>query len=157
MKFILGVVLIATFSLVSFAQTANEKVWIGYYAHENDVGKEYFMLSIADGGDGLIAEYKETISAQTTNRFSLDVEIKGSVASFYLGQCLPLTDEEKAEGGRNDCGTDDGYKPGDLILKLKRVVKGKKVNFVATGGKLTEAGFAGELDFVRTKRFIYKF
>ena len=157
MKKIMSLALVFIFSISSFAQTTNEDVWIGKYAHENDVGKEYFMLEIFRDSDKIKGRYKETVSAQTSNKFTVNVAITGNIASFYLAECLPLNNAEKDDGGRNDCGGEGGYQKGDLILKLKRVVKGNKVTFNTIGGKLTEAGFAGEIDFVKTKKFYYSF
>lgn len=147
------IVILLGVAATAFAQSSDPKVWVGKYAHSNDIGKEYFMLEIFRDGNKLKGRYKETITAQTTNKLSLDITVKGNIASFYLADCLPLSKTERGEAGRNSCGEEGGYKHGDLILKVQKNTKGKRVSFKALGGKLTEAGFAGELDFVRVGKF----
>jgi hypothetical protein len=132
-------------------------LWIGKYHHQNDIGEEYFMLEVFQDGDSLKGRYREIISAQTTSKFKVDIKVAGSTASFYLAGCLPLSQAEKNDGGRNDCVDGGLYTEGDLMLKLRRSIRGKKAIYTTTGGKLTEVGFAGELDFVKTAKFLYPF
>lgn len=152
-----GFILVLLSAAFTWAQTSSDQQWIGKYAHANDFGKEYFMLEIYRDGQTIKGKYKETVTAQTTNKFSLTVSIKGNVASFLLADCLPLSKAEEEDAGRNSCGETGGYKSGDLILKLRRTVRGNKVTFTTVGGKLTTAGFAGEVDFARTKKFLGTF
>jgi hypothetical protein len=158
MKKIISLALVLTFATISFAQTANENLWIGKYAHENDVGKEYFMLEVFRDGDKLKGRYKETVSDQTTAKFTLSIEIKGNTASFYVAECLPLSKSEKDDGGNNNCGGDYGhpYAAGAVILKLKRVSKGKTVSVKTLFAKYADM-FAGELYFEKTKKFYDSF
>ena len=158
MKKIISLALILTFTTITFGQTSAENLWIGKYHHENDIGKEYFMLEIFRDGNKLKGRYKETVTAQTSNKFTLNITVKGNIASFFVDECLPFTKAEEDEGDINGCGSRaDGFQLGALILKAKRVTKGKEISFKALGGTLVDAGFAGELNFVKTKKFYYSF
>ncbi len=154
MKKIITLALILTFATITFGQTSAENLWIGKYHHENDIGKEYFMLEIFRDGETIKAKYKETITAQTTGKFLMNVVIKANTASFVFAECLTLSKDEADNNGINSC---DDYESGDLILKIRRITKGNKVSFEQLGGKLTEKGFAGEINFVKTKKFYYSF
>lgn len=154
MKQLIGLLFIFAFSVISFGQTTNNNVWIGKYAHTNDAGKEYFMLEIFRDGDKIKGKYKEMISDQTTNKFTVNITVKGDSASFFADECLPLTKAEENDGGINNCGEDGGYKKGDLVLKLKRIAKGSKATISTIGGLIPDSGmFAGKIDFVKTNKF----
>ncbi len=158
MKIIISLALILTFTTITFGQTSAENLWIGKYHHENDIGKEYFMLEIFRDGDKIKGRYKETVTAQTSNKFTLNITVKGNIASFFVDECLPFTKAEEDEGGRNGCGSKpDGTQLGALFLKAKRITKGKSISIKALGGTIADAGYAGEIEFVKTKKFYYSF
>lgn len=101
---------------------ADENFWIGKFEFEYNGGYQLEQLEVQRSGDKLAAKYRNEVTSQVYDKFSLTVEVKGNTASFYYDKCLPFAKDEEGIEGDLPCNKTT-YQKGDLMFKLQRIIQ----------------------------------
>ena len=109
-------------------RSPDEDFWIGKFEFIYRGGYQDTQLEVRRNGAKLEAKFRDEVSAQIYDKFTLTVEVNGNTASFFYDKCLPLAkDEEGLEP--LPCDKTD-YKKGDLMFKLQRSIGRNKKSVI---------------------------